>query len=81
MFFQCSTTNISEAAAVSGYTVLDSGSVHVPHLCLSSGVVSSMGSAEVPHRWCVAHGGKVGHAAAQQSGTPAASSLHAISVW
>lgn len=75
MFFQCSTTNISEAAAASGYTVLDSGSVHVPHLCLSSGVVSSMGSAEVPHCWCV------GHAAAQRSGTPAASSLHAISVW
>lgn len=79
----CPNTNISEAAAF-GYSELDSESVHVPQLCLSSEAVPvdwSMGSAEVPTTGLWPMVAEWDTAAAQQSGTPATNSLHAISVW
>lgn len=50
---------------------LDSESIHVPQLCLSSGAVLWAGALTL--QWDTA--------TAQQSGTPATNSLHAISVW
>lgn len=81
----CPATNISEAAAAAfGYIVLDSESIHVPQLCLISGVVLWAGTLALQR--CPTAGvwpvmAKWDTAAAQQSGTPATNSLYAISVW
>lgn len=81
----CPATNISDAAAAAfGYIALDSESVHVPQLCLNSGIVLWAGALALQR--CPTAGmrpavAKWDTAAAQQSGTPATNSLHAISVW